>query len=313
MADDSWPSPAHGNRVITDIEYEKVAARFSDDGVYGSPLDAPVVSAGTGLSVTVRPDVYASVRGHAWYSGTSTITLPIAPNSLGATRRDWVVLRLDRSAWTVRVAVRQGIIGPMLPPVVQQTGDTGVYEIPLAVVAVQAGAGTVSVTRAELYAGARCRPCTSTTRNPNPVAGELAVEADTGRVRIWTGTSWVAIYDSSGVITVDKATPNWEIITSSVLETRAGTTHLRLGTFRRTTSALAAATAASLPLIVPINYTHPSRDQYGVAYVTGVQIARITVCAASSDTPGQVLLTQHPVIDTGDVVYPESMSWAVST
>lgn len=310
MADDSWPSPAHNARSITDVEYERLAARFSDNGVYGSPLDAPVVTAGTGLTVTIRPDVYASVRGHAWYSGTSAINLPIAANSSGQTRRDRIVLRLDRSTWTVRVAVRQGA-SSIAPDPVQQTGDTGIYEIPLATVVIQNAAGTVTVTRAELYAGARVRPCTAATLNPNPVPGEVAVETDTGRVRIWTGTTWLLIYESSTVITVDQPVPNWDINVSSVLEIRSGTAHLRLGSFERTAGTVASSTPSRLPVNIPGDYRHPSRNIYGLAYITGAQLGRFTIYAGNSDTPGQVILTQHPAIDQHDFVLPQSISWAV--
>ncbi|MET8765462.1 hypothetical protein [Streptomyces sp. NPDC004658] len=311
MADDSWPSPAHNGRAVTDVEYEKIAARFSDNGVYGSPLDAAVVSAGTGLTVTIRPDVYASVRGHAWYSGTSTVTLPIAANSSGQTRRDRVVLRLDRSTWTVRAAVRQGA-SSIAPDPVQQTGDTGIYEIPLATVVIQNAAGTVTVTRSELYAGARVRPCTATTLNPNPVPGEVAVETDTGRVRLWNGTQWVLIYNSSSVITVDQPVPKWDINVSSTLEVRSGTVHLRMGSFERTGDAVAGTTPSRLPVIIPSDYQHPTRAIYALAYITGAQLGRITIYAANSDTPGQVILTQHPTIDKGEFVLPQSVSWAVS-
>ncbi|MBL1107977.1 hypothetical protein JK361_25880 [Streptomyces sp. 5-8] len=312
MADDSWPSPAHNSRGITDVEYEQIACRFSDNGVYGSPADAAVVSAGTGLTVTIRPDVYASVRGHAWYSGSSTVTLPIAPNASGQERRDRIVLRLDRATWTVRAVVRQGA-SSMTPDPVQQTGGTGIFEIPLAVVSIQSGAGTVTVTRSELYAGARSRPCTSKTLNPNPVAGELAVETDTGRVRIWTGSTWVLIYESSATISVDKPVSNWSIDSSSMLEVRSGTVHLRLGRFTRTAAALAGATSSRLPVFIPSDYQHRSLDQYGIAYLTGVRIARVTVFSAASDTPGQVLLTNHPTIDKDELVLPGGMSWAVSS
>ncbi|MYW48890.1 hypothetical protein [Streptomyces sp. SID161] len=311
MADDSWPSPAHNSRVISDVEYEQIAARFSDNGVYGSPADAPVVSAGIGLTVNIRPDVYASVRGHAWYSGSSAVTLPIAPNASGQERRDRIVLRLDRATWTVRVAVRQGA-SSMTPDPVQQIGATGVFEIPLAVVSLQSGAGTVTVTRSELYAGARSRPCTSKTLNPNPVAGELAVETDTGRVRIWTGSTWVLIYESSDTIKVDKPVSNWEINTASYLEVRSGTVHLRLGAFTRTAADLAGGTASRLPVFIPSAYQHRSMNYYGLAYLTGIRIGRITVFSAASDTPGQVLLTNHPTMAKDDMVLPSGMSWAVT-
>lgn len=116
MAQNSWPSPTYNARAVTDLEYEKLSARFSDDGIYGSPSDTAVVAAGVGLSVDVRANVYGSVRGRAWSSGTTAVNLPVASNSSGSTRIDWVVLRLDRSTWNVRAVIRQGTPAPAPPP-----------------------------------------------------------------------------------------------------------------------------------------------------------------------------------------------------
>ncbi|MGY4960367.1 hypothetical protein [Streptomyces sp. 900105245] len=312
MAQDSWPSPAHNSRAITDLEYEKLAARFSDDGVYGSPSDTAVVSPGTGLSVNIRADVYASLRGHSWYSGSSTATLSIAANATGQTRKDRIVLRLDRATWTVRAVVRQGT-SSTAPDLVQQTTDTGVYEIPLAVVTVLAGASAVTVTRSELYAGARVRPCTSSTRNPSPIPGEVAVETDTGRVRVWNGAAWVLIYDNPAEIVVDAKVSNWTVGVSSVLEVQSGTAHLRFGTFQRTSSTLTAAADSRLPILIPAAYVPPKRDQFALAYCTRTQPGgRITVFSAVTGIPGQVLLTQHPSLSVGEYVMPANISWAVS-
>ncbi|MFI1723948.1 hypothetical protein, partial [Streptomyces sp. NPDC020489] len=274
---------------MTDVEYEKIAARFSDDGVYGDPSDTAVVSAGTGLTVNIRLGVEASVRGHAWTSGTSTVTLPVGANSTGTTRRDRVVLQLDRSTWNVRAKVIPGTV--LLPSLTQQTGDTGVYEIPLANVTILNGAASVTVTRAELYAGSRVRPCTSTTRNPQPRLGEVCVEMDTGTVRTWNGTSWAVLYSASGDIIVDQPLGSWTWTTSSVLEVRSGVASLRLGSFQRSGGTLAADTQSRLPVQIPGAYQHRNRDQFVLAYVTGVEIGRLVVCSAASDTPGQVILT----------------------
>ncbi|MEU0458654.1 hypothetical protein ABZ322_38100, partial [Streptomyces sp. NPDC006129] len=151
---------------MTDVEYERLAARFSDNGVYGTPADAAVVSPGVGLNVTVRAGVYASVRGHGWTSGADGDTLPIAANSSGQTRIDRIVLRLTRADWTVRAVVKQGTPGAGVPSLSQSTGDTGTYEVPLAEARLLSGATSVTVTRKELYVGTRVRPCTSSTRNP---------------------------------------------------------------------------------------------------------------------------------------------------
>ncbi|CAL9665288.1 hypothetical protein SUDANB145_07404 (plasmid) [Streptomyces sp. enrichment culture] len=309
MAQESWPSPGHNSRNVTDVEYEQLAARFSDDGIYGDPSDTAVVSAGTGLSVNVRAGATGSLRGHGWTSGTSTVTLPVDANSSGSTRRDRVVLRLDRSDWTVRAAVKTGSPGPWLPSLTQDTGDTGVYEIPLAVVTVLSGAASVTVTRGELYVGGRFRPCTSTTRDPNPRPGDGCVETDTGRVRVWNGSSWGVVYSDSGTVNINNPLSAWDITTDSVLEERNGNVHLRLGSFRRAAGDLSV--ESRLPVLIPAAYRHPTRDHYITGYVTGVRIARMTVYSAASDRPGQVWVNQHSGIDTGQSLLTSGASWVV--
>jgi hypothetical protein len=313
VAQDSWPSPAHNSREVTDPEYEKIAARFSDDGVWGTPKDTAVVAAGGGLSVNVRSGVYGSVRGHAWYSGTSAVSLSIGSNSSGSTRTDRVVLRLDRAAWTVRAVVKAGTPGSGAPALTQQTGDSGVYEIPLARVTVLNGASAVSVTREELYIGTRLRPCTASARNPLPVLGETAYEVDTGRLILWNGSSWSTAYSSSGIVSCDSTLSAWQITVESVLEMRSGNVHLRLGTFKRAGGALDNSTDARLPVMIPAAYRHPTRTLYTIAYITGAKIGRISIYPSNHDTrAGQVWLTQKPNVVNGDDIMPGQASWVVS-
>ncbi|HEX5541975.1 MAG TPA: hypothetical protein VFX60_10525 [Micromonospora sp.] len=312
MAQNSWPSPGYNNRAVTDLEYERMAARFSDDGVYGSPLDPAVVSAGAGLQVAIRAGVEASVRGHGWTSGTSTVTLPIGANSSGQTRVDRVVLRLDRSTWQVRAVPKQGTPGGGAPALTQQTGDTGVYEIPLARATVPNGANAVTITREELYVGSRRRPCTSTTRNPNPMIGEECYETDTGDVRIWTGKAWQLVSGDSGPVIVTATVSGWSSISDSVLEKRNGVVHLRAGTIQRTGGTLAAGVDTRLPILIPAAYRHRTRDQYVVAYIGGGGIGRILIYASNTDRAGQAWMLEHPQISTGGNVIPESgVSWVV--
>lgn len=313
MAQDSWPSPDHNSRFVTDTEYEKVAARFSDDGIYGTPSDTQVVTAGTGLTVTVRSGVYGSLRGHAWYSGSSDVTLSIDSNSSGSTRIDRVVLRLDRSTWNVTAAVKKGTPGSGVPALTQTTGDTGTYEIPLAEVNLLSGASSVTVARKELYTGTRIRPCTSTTRNPLPLPGEINMEMDTGRAVQWTGSSWRILSEDSGEVNVNSPLSAWSNEVDCILQKRNGSVHLRLGSFKRTAGTLAADDESRLPVLIPAAYRHPTRDQYGLAYVTGPSIGRFLIySAASSDRAGQVWLVNKPSIPTGNFVLPESgLSWVV--
>jgi hypothetical protein len=312
MAQASWPSPTHNSRNVTDAEYERIAARFSDDGVYGDPDDSAVVSPGVGLSVDILADVYGSVRGHAWHSGTTGDTLAISSNSSGSTRVDWVVLRLDRSDWTVRAAVREGTPGSGAPALVQDDGDTGMYEIPLAKATTPSGATTVTVTRAEQYVGTRVRPCTSDQRPMAPRRGEAAYELDTGRLILWNGTVWNVVYSNSGVIVVNQSLTSWSIETDSVIEERNGNVHLRLGTFQRTASGFSGTTDSRLPVLIPDAYRHANRDRFVIGYVSGLQICRLTIYAKTGARPGQVWLTQHPAIAKGDAILTSSASWVVN-
>lgn len=210
MTQASWPSPNHNSRNVTDGEYERIAARFSDDGVDGSPVDAAVAAAGAGLQVVVRANVWASLRGHAWTSGTTDVTLTVAANSSGSTRTDRVVLRLDRSTWDVTAVVLPGTPGSGAPALTQDAGDTGVWEIPLAKVAVPDSATSVTVTREEQYIGSRVRPCTSTTRPAFPRRGELIQEVDTGRTLAWNGSVWELLHGDSGEIALGAPFSTWK-------------------------------------------------------------------------------------------------------
>ncbi|MGA5489556.1 hypothetical protein ACPCK1_17590 [Streptomyces pseudogriseolus] len=240
------------------------------------------------------------------------MNLPVAANSSGSTRVDRVVLRLDRSAWTVRAVVKQGAPGGGAPVLTQDTGDTGVYEVPVANVSLVSGANSVTVARNELYVGVRIRPCTSSTRNPNPAPGEMCFETNTGRIRVWTGDSWVGLFDDSGVIGVNSPLSAWKINTESVLQKRNGNVHLRLGSFERAAGTLAGGDESRLPVLIPAAYRHPNRDQYAICYTTGIEVSRLTIFSANSDRPGQVWLTQHPTIAKGEWVLPGSgVSWVV--
>ncbi|MEU6614498.1 hypothetical protein [Streptomyces parvus] len=312
MAQESWPSPDHNNRAITDAEYEQLAARFSDNGIDGTPDDAPVVTAGLGLAVNVRANVLGSVRGHAWRSGSSTVILPVAPNTSGLTRIDRVVLRLDRSTWSVRAVVKEGSPGGGVPTLTQQSGTTGVYEVLLANVTVLNGAASVSVTRGERYIGTRVRTTTSTPLiDPNPVVGEMRWETDTKRLRLYDGDEVRTLHHRPDQMVVDFPFLGWSNETASVLEARGGVVCLRLGSFQRTYRALDHDMNSRLPVMIPAAYRHPNRDIFGIVYITGAHIGRITIPSRNDLKSGQVWLTQHPDIAIGDRVLSSSISWVV--
>ncbi|KAF4408651.1 hypothetical protein [Streptomyces lycii] len=208
MAQNSWPSPAHNARNVTDDEYERIASRFSDDGVDGDPSDT-VVTAGTGLSVVIPAGLYGSVRGHAWESGTTDVTLPISANASGLTRWDWVCLRLDRADWTVRAAIKEGTPGANVPTLLRQDLSTGVWEIPLAAVYVVNGATSVIVTPYTQFIGTRVRPTTSSVR-PARRVGEINYETDTGRWVGYNGSTTQTISEDTGKVNLGTGFATWE-------------------------------------------------------------------------------------------------------
>ncbi|MFD6324184.1 hypothetical protein ACFWOL_15240 [Streptomyces sp. NPDC058442] len=270
------------------------------------------MTAGIGLTVQVHADVHASVRGHGWTSGSTGITLDIAPNTSGQPRTDRVVLRLDRSDWTVRAVVRQGTPGAGTPSLARDTGTTGMWEILLAGVTVPSGAASVTVTRGELYVGARVRPCLSAHRNLHPVRGEMAWETNTGRLVLWDGSTWLVVYEHSGIVSIDSPLSTWTNASASVLEKRNGTVHMRLGSFERKAGNLSGSTMSRLPVLIPAAYRHPTRDQHILAYISGAGLARVIVYSANTDRPGQVWLENYEAVRTNQYVMPGSgVSWVV--
>lgn len=211
MAESSWPDPADG-RVVTERQYELLSARYSDDGVYWQPSDpGPVYGDGSGgLVVHVRPDVYGSVRGFGWTSGSEATTLAITPNATGALRVDRVVLRLSRSDWTVRLVVKTGVTSPS--DLTRDMGGSGVFETHVAWVAVDPGASSIAANKVTAWptaVGSRVRAQYSADRNPKPRLGEIAFDYDLGQWSGWTGSAWKSIgADDTGDVAVTLG-PKW--------------------------------------------------------------------------------------------------------
>ncbi|WP_289009972.1 hypothetical protein [uncultured Thermomonospora sp.] len=316
MAEVSWPDPADG-RVVDDRQYELLAARFSDDGLYGRHSDpAPVYADGTGMHVKVRAGLYGSVRGHGWTSGDEDLTLSIGSNGSGQTRTDLVVLRLDRSTWTVRAAVRQGTPGAGPPDLVQQEGATGLWEIRLAQVTVPSGATAITagnVTAQPLRVGTRVRVQHSAWRNPRPVSGEIAYEHDTGRWVGWRGTTWTPLgpisYESAQVAASGSTQSGWETLATSTWVTRwGGAVLLRLGSFRRTGAAIS--TESRLPGLIPASYRHPNLTLRTAVMIGNSGIGHVTVYPANHERAGQMWMTLGS-ISTGVVLQGTDMHWVL--
>ncbi|MGV9312583.1 tail fiber domain-containing protein [Streptomyces sp. NPDC003691] len=178
------------NQVVTETEFSRMFREFQDSGVVASTDAAGfLVAPGSGLTVTVQAGT-AIVRGHMVHS-TATETLPL-PAAGTSGRVDRVVLRLDPTANTISLAVKQGTAGSSTPPSLTQT-DTGTFELSLATVAVGANATTISAgdtTSTRPVVGHRVGTWTTATRPTGPRRGRLGLNTDSSTWEFWTGTAW---------------------------------------------------------------------------------------------------------------------------
>jgi hypothetical protein len=145
VAESSWPDPANG-RVVDDAGFEALGVVLGPYGGVRGDFTSPALVYGdsSGRQVKVVADRYALVRGHVWYSGPTIVTVPIGANTSGSTRTDLVVLRYSRTTYNVTLQVVAGTPGSGAPSPTQNTGTTGVWELPLATVSVANNASTIS-------------------------------------------------------------------------------------------------------------------------------------------------------------------------
>lgn len=281
MAEASWPDPADG-RVVDERQYELLAARFSDDGLYWQPGDpAPVYADGTGgLVVHVRAGLFGCVRGFGWTSGDSETDLAIVANNSGSTRTDRVVLRLDRSDWTVRLAVKQGVTSP--GDLTRDAGDTGVWETHVAWVTVPNAASSIlanQVVSRPTSIGSRIRPQHSADRDPKPHLGQVAYDSDTGAWVGWNGSSWRTLLEDTGWVSLSPANPsNWSNHTCRVRRVN-GIVYYEVNV-RREGSALSTSTADSAAgshiLTLPAGF-RPSLVMAQAVTLSGGIVARLRI------------------------------------
>ena len=255
MAEASWPDPADG-RVVSEAQYEKLAARAVDDGILNGPFDGTPVVAGAGLQVLVQPGFYGNVRGFAWESGSAEFPLAIdSNNSSPGTRLDWVVLRLDRSTWQVRTAVRKGTPGAGRPALVRDLWDTGVYEIPFALVSVAVGASSVEVTPYPLYVGSRIRFATGLDEMD---AAPGALRWGTDGYDSFDGTRWARVLEDTGWAILGlngKDAAAWTVRDALKYRRINNTVHLRFSIQRWTRNGLALTDEnGSTPYVLPSGF-----------------------------------------------------------
>lgn len=227
MAETSYPI-ADGEGV-TEYAYEKLMAQVAGvgrvnlaSGVGGSGVasigNKLVYGDSTGRQVKIKPNEAFIFRGFRWESGTEVIVRPLDVNTSGKTRIDRIVLRLDRSDWTVRLATIKGTPAdvPVAPQWTSNYGATGVHDVPIgrATVRSNTGSGLPSLAAADVIDESTWLAPTahvgfSDWMNRALPAGEIYTSPDNGRMWAGLGTSEAAIVGERGPFTKLAAAGGW--------------------------------------------------------------------------------------------------------
>jgi len=192
----SWPYVAQDT---TDIEYGRLFREMAgSDGMAGSFGDNVLKVTGDSSGLQVKMATGAAVlRGYMFYS-TAIETIAIAAPSASA-RVDLVVLELNLSAPTIaqRILpkVLQGASGSPNPPGLTQT-ETGIYQIPLATVAVASGASAITaanVTDVRSWMDQKFGAWSTSRRPVSPRKYKLGYNETLAVWEFWNGTAWISL------------------------------------------------------------------------------------------------------------------------
>lgn len=184
---------------ITEADYGQLIGAGLATGVVGTPTQnhfKVVAGSGMGLVVTaVSGASLALIRGHAVLM-TANEPVTVATASAAA-RVDLVVLRMDYATNAIAPAIRAGTSGSTTPPS-PVWGTGGIYEFPLATVAVNAGVATIvaaNIVDKRQYAGSTIGAWPQAQRPTGRPA--LGYNLDT---QVWeatfNGTAWITISQS---------------------------------------------------------------------------------------------------------------------
>lgn len=185
------------NQTVSEQQYGDLFGAVAQSGILGSNTanNFLVTAGGSNMNLTVTSVSGASralLRGHAvLMTANEVVTVPAAS---AQARVDLVVLRLDYAANTIAPAVRQGTAGSSTPPA-PVWGAGGIYELPLAQVAVGANVTTISsgnLTDRRLFSGPTSGVWTTASRPSTPLS--FGYNSTLGRWEYTlNGTTWLNI------------------------------------------------------------------------------------------------------------------------
>jgi hypothetical protein len=205
MAEDSYPSSARAAGVLTDAEYEALAALYVPSGIFGLPTDPyPVYTAGdANRGVRFRAGSVGLVRGARYATGGVDVIVQAAANSSGSNRLDLAVWECDHDSDNeVRAAIKTGSSATVPPTPTQQAPGAGVWQFPVAVITVPTGATTLAADKTAKCGWWLAPPplLTSTTsQRPPNVAGQGIFEFESASRLVGNGAgNWVGTIADSG-------------------------------------------------------------------------------------------------------------------
>lgn len=209
MAQTSWPFE---NIDTSETQFSQWARNIGEGVKSGTLNELEVFADSSGMQVKAKSG-QAMVRGH-YYSNTAEEALAIAASDPTNNRIDVVVLELDPSANTIVLKVLTGTpaASPTAPAITQT--DSGVYQIKLAEVLVDATITTIAAdkvtdfrsfmaTAADLAADV----ATNTANIANPLAS-FVTDATTARTLTSSDMGKTILFTSGSatVVTVDAST-----------------------------------------------------------------------------------------------------------
>lgn len=190
MAETSWPFE---NADTTESQYSKLLSKFAETAV----LTGLTITANTGMNINQA--IGSGLVQGFYYENDSTKSLTVGAANATYARKDYVILKLDLAANSITSSIKAGtadVGGGTLPSLTQ---TLTVWEHPIAVITVPAGASNIvsgNIENRLNKTGLRIVPYSSTAERGWMATGTtplLGVNTTTKTFELWDGTSWSII------------------------------------------------------------------------------------------------------------------------
>lgn len=181
---------------VSETNFSRFFRELQDSGVATDALGGTgfqVTASGSNMTLTVAPGV-AILRGFCIVSDAN-VTVSVAAAATSQ-RFDRVILRLDPSNNSITPLAVTGTAGSTSPQPLQDT-DTGIADLPLALVTVPANATALSSSNVEddrRFVGGRVGVWLSDRQRPsNPRFGRMGYNISANKWEWWNGVVWSQI------------------------------------------------------------------------------------------------------------------------